>query len=265
MDGDDCATVCPAPNSGAGTIAIVTDMPTYNSQLMTTVTASVTVTGSEGFSGLVALTAAITDSTGTAISEWPVSFDNAMVSVPMNGTATAKATIKIPSTAIPSSDTTTLSGTLQVTGTPMSTAVTAQSTTAALAIANTLEIDMSSDGTTCTFPAFVTAAAVQVAVGTTVNWKNTGTDAATDGFVIHVDGNTTLPGGTQGPANNSGISHQGEGAALPPSETGGTTNGTPNPLVWPELVTNVVSGTVTWHCHAPPDNGPTPGPSVSLS
>src|SRR5580704_4405436 len=147
MEGDDCATVCPAPNSGAGTIAIATDMPTYNTQLMSTATVTVTVTGSEGFSGLVALAGAMTDSTGTAITEWPVAFDNAMVSVPMNGTATAKATITIPSTATP-----TLTNTFTVTGTPSSAAVTTQNVTAQIVAANTLEIDMSATTAACNFP-----------------------------------------------------------------------------------------------------------------
>src|SRR5580704_4188308 len=143
MEGDDCATVCPAPNSGAGTIAITTDAPTYNTQLMSTATVTVTVTGSEGFSGLVALTAAITDSTGTALTEWPVAFDNAMVSVPMNGTATAKATITIPSTAVPSTDATQMAETQTITGTPSTASVTTQTATAAVVAANTLELDMS--------------------------------------------------------------------------------------------------------------------------
>jgi hypothetical protein len=237
----ECATQCPAPSSGAGQIAIATDMATYTGQLMTTVTANVTVTGSQGFSGLVTLAATVTDSTGTALTEWPVALDNTTVSVTMNGTATAKATITIPSTAIPSNDTTTLSGVLNISATPMSTAVTAQSATAALSIANTLELDMSANATNCTFP--TNAAGIQVAVGTTINWKNTGTAT----FVIHVDNSPT----------GTGIDHQGETGALPPTTTiGGDT--------WPEVVTAIGPGTVTWHCHAPADNGPTPGPSFKI-
>jgi hypothetical protein len=239
----ECATECPAPSSGAGSIAVATDLATYPGQLNSAVTATVTVTGSEGFSGLVTLAATVTDSTGAAITEWPVTLDNTMVSVTENGTASAKATIMIPTTAIPSSDATSMAGSLKITATPMATTVTAQSTTAALAIANTLEIDMSVVGGACVFPQFVLAGPVNIAVGTVVNWKNTGANAATTGFVIHVD------------TNSSGIAHQGEGApALAPNETGGSSGGTPNPVIWPEDVTAVVSGKVTWHCHAPDDS-----------
>jgi hypothetical protein len=149
---------------------------------------------------------------------------------------------------------------LKITATPTTTTVTAQSATAALAIANTLEIDMSSDGTKCIFPAEVLAAPISVAVGTTVNWKNTGANAATVGYVIHVDPTTD-----KGASNDSGIAHQGEGApALAPDETGGTSGGTPNPLIWPEKVTAIpASGNVTWHCHAPATQ-PSPSPAFTI-
>jgi plastocyanin len=244
MDGNVCATACPAPESGAGTIAIVTDAPTYNTQLMSTVTVNVTVTGSQGFSGLVALTAAIKDGTETPITEWTTAFDNAMVSVPMNGTATAKLTITIPSVAVPSTDMTKMSETLTITGTPQTAMVTAQTATAAVVAANTLEIDMSANANNCTFPAYVTSAALQVAVGTTINWKNTGTVS----YQIHVDTATST-----GANNDSGIQHQGEGTALAPSPT--TAAGTTDD-VWPEVVAKVVTGNVTWHCHAPAGSAP---------
>jgi len=239
IQGDDCATVCPAPNSGAGLIAVTTDALTYNTQLMQTVTANVTVTGSEGFSGMVSLAGAITDSTGTAVDEWPVTFDTSTVSVTMNGTATAKATITIPSTATPS-----MANTLTVTATPSTTSVTAGTVTAQIAASNTLEIDMSTDGSKCTFPAatYATSAGLQVAVGTVINWKNVGTS---NNFVIHVDG------------NNSGIFHQGDSGAEAPATTA------PG-AIWPETVTAIGSGKVTWHCHAPADNGPAPGPAFTI-
>jgi len=230
MDGNVCATACPAPESGAGTIAITTDLPTYNTQLMTTVTVNVTVTGSQGFSGLVALTAAIKDG-DTAITEWTTAFDNAMVSVPMNGTATSKLTITIPSVAVPSTDTTKMSEALTITGTPQTAMVTAQTATAMVVAANTLEIDMSATTMACNFPA---NADYQVAVGTTINWKNTGT---ANPFVIHVDNSPT----------GTGIDHQGETGALDPTTTG------PG-AIWPEKVTAIGTGTVTWHCHLPVDN-----------
>ena len=243
MDGNVCATACPAPESGAGTIAITTDLPTYNTQLMSTVTVNVTVTGGQGFSGLVALTAAINDGE-TPITEWTTAFDNAMVSVPMNGTASAKLTITIPSTAVPSADTTKMSEALTITGTPQTASVTTQTGTAMVVAANTLEIDMSATSSACSFPQFVLAGPVQVAVGTTINWKNTST---TNTFVIHVDGD-----------GSSGISHQGEGASLPPGVTADTA---PN-NVWPEVV-KAVTGNVTWHCHAP-DTEPNPSPAFKI-
>jgi hypothetical protein len=244
----ECATECPAPSSGAGAIAVATDMATYPGQLSTSVAANVTVTGSQGFSGLVTLAATITAGAGgAAITEWPVTLDNTMVSVTMNGTATAKATIMIPSTAIPSTDTKTLSGTLNITATPMATTVTAASTTAALAITNALEIDMSATTSACTFPA-ATIAGIQVAVGTTVNWKNVGT--AND-LTIHVDNSPT----------GTGIDHQGETGSLP--TLGGNQITTPPGDTWPEVVTAIGPGKVTWHCHAPND-APSPGPSFTI-
>ncbi len=247
----ECATQCPAPNSGAGQIAVATDMATYPGQLQTMVTANVTVTGSEGFSGLVTLAATVVDSTGAAITEWPVTLDNTMVSVTTNGTATAKATITIPSTAIPSTDANTLAGTLNVTATPMDTSVTATSTTAALAIANTLEIDMTANTQECTFPANIVG--TQVAVGTTINWKNIGTTVS---ITIHVDNSPT----------GTGIDHQGEGGASLPSVPSGNKSTTLPGDMWPEVVTAIGPGTVTWHCHAPDQTAnPNPSPSASRS
>jgi hypothetical protein len=246
MDGNDCATACPAPSSGAGTVTVATDTATYSAQLNSTITSTITVTGANGFSGVVALTAAVTDASGTAISEWPVTLDSSMVNITMNGTATAKATIMVPTTAIPSTDATSMAGTLTVTATPMAsgtTTVAPATSTAALAVANTLEIDMDVDATgKCAFPDFVLAGPVNVAVGTVVNWKNTGTAT----YVIHVNGDGT-----------SGISHQGEGApALNPTTTAAG-------QVWPEDVKAVVSGTVTWHCHAP-DDGNDPANTIPV-
>jgi hypothetical protein len=242
----ECATQCPAPSSGAGQIAVATDMATYPGQLSTSVVANVTVTGSQGFSGLVTVAATITAGAGgAAITEWPVTLDNSMLSVTENGTASAKATIMIPSTAIPSTDTKTLSGTLNITATPMATTVTAATTTAALAITNALEIDMSATTADCTFPAD-TITGIQVAVGSTINWKNVGT---ANNLTIHVDGNT------------SGIIHQGDTGALP--TLGGNPSTTPPGDTWPEVVSAVGSGKVTWHCHLP-DDAPNPGPSFTI-
>jgi len=237
MDGNVCATACPAPESGAGTIAIATDLPTYNTQLNQTVAVNVTVTGSQGFSGLVALTAAIKDG-DTAITEWTSAFDNAMVSVPMNGTATAKLTITIPAIAIPSTDATKMSEALTITGTPQTTGVTTQTAAAMVVAANMLELDMSATTSTCNFPA---KADVKVAVGTTINWKNTGT---TNPFTIHVDSNT------------SGITHQGDPApdgTVTPSSPSGSTSLTEPGDIWPETVSAIGTGSVTWHCHLPND------------
>jgi hypothetical protein len=225
-------------------------MPTYNTQLLQTVTSNVTVTGTNNFSGSIALTAAITDSTGTAITEWPVALDNSTLTLTANGTATAKATITIPSVAIPSSDTTKMTGTLTVTATPSDTSVTAQNTTASIVAANTLEIDMSATTSTCNFPAEVTNGPISVAVGTTVNWKNTGT---ANEFTIHVDDMTSTKA-----TNDSGIAHQGEGGSPDANDpiVTGFINDPKYANVWPEVVTTVVTGEVTWHCHLPADNGP---------
>src|SRR6187397_1898618 len=76
-------------------LAITVDKPTMATELMTTNMVTVTAQASGGFSGPVTLTAAVVDAGGTAMPGWTISLNNATVDVPLDGTATAVATVKI--------------------------------------------------------------------------------------------------------------------------------------------------------------------------
>src|SRR5258706_12912934 len=72
---------------------------------------TVTLTGSDGFTGDVTLAAAAVDAADKPLTGWTVTLDKTSLSVPTNGTATAIATLKL------ASDSKALTGSAKITAT----------------------------------------------------------------------------------------------------------------------------------------------------
>lgn len=196
-------------------------MPT---ELKTSNPVTVTVTGSGGFAGDVALVGAVVDNNGTAIPGWTVDLSAPTVTLSKDGTGTAVATLKIPAKS------TGLTGKLQITATSaatLGTKMAAAEVTALNQITFAVKVDPATGK--CVYPADGGNAAnsVLVSMGTKVRFFNTGTM----NLVIH----------SGGP-----ISHQGQapnGLADPTTE--------PN-TAYEQMPTG--TGAATWYCHAPGDD-----------
>jgi len=210
--------------SGSGTgsnpvpkLAMSVDKPTVPTELLSTNMVTVTLQGSGGFAGSVGLTASVVDpAAGTPITGWTVALDKSTVDVAADGTATAVATLTIPSQS------TLLAGSIKIEATaPGQTVPPAMSN---VTVAKQLSLPMILAGTTC---AQDTNKALTISQGTKVVWKNG--DAAKR-ITIHIQSG----GGTQG---ISGFAHEPDPGMTPTTGTyEQTANGT---------------GTITWYCHAP--------------
>jgi len=192
------------------------DKPAVAAELLSTNMVTVTLQGSGGFAGSVALAASVVDAAGTAIPGWTISLDKPSVDVAADGTATVVATLAIPSQS------TLMGGTIKIAAT--ATGQTLPPAMSTVTVANQLSLPMTLAGTTCAQSA---NKALTISQGTKVVWKNG--DAAKR-ITIHIqDG-----GGTQG---ISGFVHEPDPGMAPTTGTyEQTANGT---------------GTITWYCHAP--------------
>jgi len=201
---------------------------TIPTELKTSNPITVTVKGSGGFSGAVALSAAIVDANNAPIAGWTVDFTAPSVTLTADGTATAVATLKIPAKS------TGLAGTVKIIGTSTATAGT-NTATAAVTALNQLTFALKVDAATgkCVYPADAGNAAnsVTIAVGTKVRFFNTGTA----NLEIHSD-------------NKAVIAHQGQAGAV------GQPDGTIDPVTEANTAfeqTPAITGVVPWYCHAP--------------
>lgn len=208
----------PVPSNAQ--VDITVDKATMATELKTANVVAVTVKGSNGFSGNVALAASVVDATGATL-DWTVSLSQPSVNLAANGTATVMATVNIPT------KTAGLAGMLKISSTS---AAKTGTTTASSAItaANQITWAVKVDAATgkCVYPADAGTAAnpVVIAQGTKVRFFNSGTAD----LVIH-------SGGV--------ISHQGQapnGLADPTTET---------MTAYEQMPTG--TGSASWYCHAP--------------
>jgi hypothetical protein len=206
----------PPPTSPTFTVAL--DKASVATELMTSNPLTVTLTSALGFTGDVALAAQVVDSTGTAIPGWSVSFDKATVTVPANGTATAVATLMIPS------DSAMLAGTVKITAN--NTTVGMQAAQAPITATNQVTFPMTLNNNACVLPFNTTA---NVKVGTKIRWLNMD---ATSRITIHME--TPI---------RDGLVHQPDPGSAPGQayvltaavNSNGTVDGKP----------------MAWYCHAP--------------
>lgn len=207
-------------------VDVSVDKPTVATELKTVNALTVTVTGSGGFSGNVALAASVVDASQAAIPGWTVDLSVPTVTLPENGTATALATVHVPS------QTPVLTGTVKITSTSAATLGTpaASSTiTAANQVTFAVKYDPAIQG--CVYPADGGTAAtpVKVAQTTKIRFFNNGAD----NIVIHVTESAGIP-----------ITHQGQ-----------TPNGTADPVTEPNTAyeqTPIGTGPASWYCHSTP-------------
>jgi hypothetical protein len=196
------------------------DKLTIATELKTDNPIMITVTGSGGFSGDVALNATVVDATDVPVPGWTITLTSPTVTLAADGTGTAVATLKIPTQS------TLLAGTVKINATSSATLGTSAVTSAVTALNQvTWAVRVEANGK-CSYPADAgtVAAPVMLGTGTKVRFFNTGTQ----NLEIH-------SGGV--------ISHQGQGP-----------NGLADPITEPNTAYEQAptgTGAATWYCHNP--------------
>jgi hypothetical protein len=222
-------------NTGTPKVDVTISTPTISTELYTSNPITVTVTGSGGFSGAVALSGKVVDTAGTDIAGWTVDFSAASVTLAKDGTQTSVATLKIPSTN------TGLSGTLKITGASSATTgsnVASAPVTAMNQVTFSVKVDNATGKCVYTVESGTVANPVKLSLGTKVRFFNTGTA----NLVIH-------SGGV--------ISHQGQAP-----------NGLADPVTEPNTAYEQMptgTGVATWYCHAPATDLGTNDPRISVN
>lgn len=213
-------------NNGTPSLTASVDKATVSTELLTDNMVTVTLKSSGGFTGDATLTASVVDAAGTAVPGWTVALDKATVTVAANGTATAVATVKVPS------DAAALTGTVKVDVTSSLGSVSAKSDVTA---AQVLTIPLTLDAGKCVYPAR-TLGTVKVRNGTKISWLNK--DAA-ESITIHINGGIT------------GLTHQ-QGVTMP-----GKT--------YDQTVASTTGTSPDWYCHNRNDPGAANGSSLQAT
>jgi hypothetical protein len=212
-DGDaGCSATCtllPVPK-----LDVVVDKPTIATELRSTNMITVTLVGSGGFGGAVNLTGTAVDAAGNPIQGWTVAFNNAAVTVPVDGSVDVVATLTIPS------ENRGLTGTVKI---DVTSPLGPKSVTSAVTAQNQVSLPVSMNGGLCVYSAVM--GQTRVAVGTKVRMVNKGTDT----MIFHSDG----------------------GAAGVPHQDVATTIAVNNAY---ERTITTATGAFNWYCHSPGPN-----------
>jgi cysteine-rich repeat protein len=212
--GDGCSSTCTSETGDTPALNITPDKPTFNTQLLTTNMVTLTLQASGGFSGQVSLTPSLLDGQGNILAGWTIQLDKTAVDIPVDGSATVVATVKIPS------DTRAASGTIRIDGTSSLGSVRAQ---AVANVTKTISFPVSLNGTQCVYPAFAIGT-VRLLPGTKLRFEN---KDATQNITFHIDDAPGLPG----------VDHQPD-------------PGTPPNMVYEQTVdATATGGTAGWYCH----------------
>lgn len=194
------------------------DHQTMTTDLLSTNMVTATVHAVGGYTGMVNLTAAVTDAGGAALTGWNVSLASSSVNITANGDTPVVATVTVPSMSA------SLTGKLTITATPTTGA--AKTIDSTITVNNQITIPMSLAGSTC---AKTANPQITIAQGTKVHWVNADT---TKRVVIHIEPNGGIPG----------FNHE-EGVGMAPA-TATTPGG-----AYDETAGG--TGKITWYCHAP--------------
>jgi plastocyanin len=200
---------------------VTVDKPTINTELKSTSMVTVSFQASGGFSGPVNLTASVVDAANAPLTGWTVALDSSTVNLAADGSATAVATLTIPS------ENRGLAGTIKIDATSSLGTVNLTST---VTVQNQVTIPVSLNNNQCVYPP---AGTIQMTVGSKIRFLNTATD---DNITIHVDNG--------GNANTApGVPHQSDPGSAP-----GT--------AYERTITGLAGGdgTFSWYCHAPGPN-----------
>jgi cysteine-rich repeat protein len=173
--GDGCSATCqsePKPR-----LDVSVDKPTMSTELGQTTMITVTVTGSDGFAGSVTLDASVMDEGNAPLAAWTVTLDKTTLDVPQNGTATAVASLAVPT------ENKGLAGKVKVTATAAGAQVGTLEASTAVTAQNQVTIPVTMDGNgLCVYPQGNNA--MRITNGTKVRFLNAGTS----GLIIHSGG-----------------------------------------------------------------------------
>lgn len=212
-------------------VDVSVDKSSLSTELKTANPVAITIKGAGGFSGAVGLTATVVDGNQAPLAGWTVDLSAASVSLAANGTATAMATVHVPSLS------SALTGTLKISSTSSATAG-AKAASVAITAANQVTFDVKYNAAAgdCDLPADggSSASPVTIARTTKIRFFNSGTG----NIVIHV--NDSNNGGVAGQP----ITHQGQ-------SPGGNADPTTEPNTAYEQ-TPTGAGTAAWYCHSTP-------------
>lgn len=203
-------------NNPTPKLDVVVDKSTLSTELNTSNMVTVTLQASGGFSGEVTLVASAVDGGGAPVPGWAVTLDKPSVTLVANGSATAVATVKIPS------DAASMAGTIKVDATS---SLGAMSKTSTVNVTKQLTVNVVNNTGTCAYPPNM-AGTVKVASGTKIRFVNNGT---ANNITFHI---------TEGKI--AGLAHE-QGATAPGSAYEQTVIGT--------------TGTTNWYCHNQSDPG----------
>lgn len=178
----------PGAGSNNNGLTVTIDRSTIDTEYFTTHPIKVTMQGTGGFSGNVALAASVVDGTGAVIPNWTVELASPSATLATDGSAEIMATLKIPSA------TTATAATVKFTATSSAATVNVQTTVNAL---KQITFEVPQNGANCVYkPEYGTAAArLQVVFGTKVRFLNKGPLALTihgDGSIPHQSTATTI-------------------------------------------------------------------------
>ena len=200
-------------------LSVTADQTALTPELNSTSQVKVTLTGSGGFTGNVALAATIMDASNKPITAWTVAFDNASIDFTADGTQMATATLTIPSQNMGLAGNLTITATSSLGMTTLPVAVT---------VSNQLTFNVTANGTQCAYPTGISQAApTKINVGTKIRFAN----MTNFTIVIHSNGGT------------DGIAHE-DLAGMGP-------NG-----VYEQTLSGTGTAAFSWYCHSPgPDLG----------
>jgi len=219
--GDGCSSSCTDETSTVPKLNVSLDKTTVNTELNKDTMITVTLAGEGGFAENVALTGKAVDGTGATLAGWTVTFSQANVAVPNNGSTTSVATVHVPSNSTALTATVKIEAMSSLGMTPADSAFTAL---------NQITFEVTNNNAQCVYPTGPNAT-LTAHVGVKLRWVNKFTAGAVAGdrITIHIDGNGT------------GATHE--------PDPGHLIN-----TAYEDTITAVGTGPVNWYCHAPGPN-----------
>jgi hypothetical protein len=212
-------------NSSTPMLSASIDKSTLSTELKTSNQFTISLAGSGGYTGSVALAAEVVDTNSQAIKGWTVTLNEAsMAFTGEDATQNVTATLAVPSSA--GGTGAMLAGTLNVTVTPAGQA--AQTLSSAITLKNQVTYVITGNGGNCVYPTGISQTTPDViTVGTNIVFAN----MAGFTLVVHSNGAT------------DGVLHE---------DLTGITNG----QTYEQQLTGSATGLFSWYCHSPgPDNG----------